>query len=160
MNLLTEQPVAPDWDMAMALERDMVWGLGQRVKKMTGLEQELGSLKQQLLLMASHAESAVNRAVRAILRRDDDLARRTHEDDTVIDKLEVEIDHTVLQLLGPGCAAFELRLLTAVMKIARELERVGDEASTISRRCIKLGWNPRLNSRSKSLNSPDCRWKC
>jgi len=45
----------------------------------------------------------------------------------------------VLTLLGQRPATFELRLLTTVAKIARELERVGDEATTISRRCIELG---------------------
>jgi phosphate uptake regulator len=34
------------------------------------LDQELSDLKQELLLMASHAESAVNRAVEALVTRD------------------------------------------------------------------------------------------
>jgi phosphate transport system protein len=33
---------------------------------------------------------------------------------------------------------FELRLITTAMKIAHDLERVGDEATTISRRCLEL----------------------
>jgi len=109
------------------------------LEQMPGVSVELESLKQQLLTMASHAEGAVNRSMRAMLRRDDELARRTREDDTVIDSLEVEIDRRVLTLLGQRPATFELRLLTTVAKIARELERVGDEATTISRRCIELG---------------------
>lgn len=111
---------------------------------MPSVEPELSALKQRLLLMGSHAEAAVNRALRALLRRDDDLARRTGEDDSVIDTLEVEIDHAVLELLARGRAAFDLRLLMAVMKIARELERVGDEATTISRRCLELSNEPPL----------------
>jgi len=107
--------------------------------QMPEVSAELESLKQQLLTMASHAEGAVNRSMRAMLRRDDDLARRTREDDSVIDSLEMEIDRAVLVLLGGRPATFELRLLTTVSKIARELERVGDEATTISRRCIELG---------------------
>jgi phosphate transport system protein len=109
---------------------------------MSQLGAELDGLKQQLLLMASHAESAVKHAMRAMLRRDDDLARRIREEDTVIDHLEMEIDREVLDLLGRGAAG--LRLLTTVMKIARELERVGDEATTISRRCIELSHEPPL----------------
>ena len=111
---------------------------------MPQLGAELDGLKQQLLLMASHAESAVNHAMRAMLRRDDDLARRIREEDSVIDRLEMEIDRDVLDLLGRGATGFELRLLTTVMKIARELERVGDEATTISRRCIELSHEPPL----------------
>src|SRR5258705_12433349 len=67
---------------------------------MPQLGAELDGLKQQLLLMASHAESAVNHAMRAMLRRDDDLARRIPEEDTVIDHLEMEIERKVLDLLG------------------------------------------------------------
>ncbi len=114
---------------------------------MPGIAVELENLKQQLLIMASHAEMAVNRSMRAMLSRDDELARRTREDDTVIDRLEVEIDGAVLELLGRRPAALELRLLTTVAKIARELERVGDEATTISRRCIDLGHEAPLKFR-------------
>jgi phosphate transport system protein len=113
-------------------------------ESMPSISADLDSLKQKLLVMSSHAESAVNRAVRAMLRRDDDLARRIDEDDSVIDKLEMEIDHAVLESLTRRPASFDLRLITAVMKIARELERVGDEATTISRRCIELSHEPPL----------------
>ena len=50
---------------------------------------ESALLKERLLVMASYAEAAVNRAVKALVRRDDDLARRTREDDDLIDSLEV-----------------------------------------------------------------------
>ena len=58
-------------------------------------EQQLGGLKEKLLLMASHAEAAVNRSVKALVRRDDELARRTKEEDNVIDTLEKEIDEVL-----------------------------------------------------------------
>lgn len=115
---------------------------------MSEISVELDKLKQQLLVMASHAESAVNRSIRAMLRRDDELARRTREDDTVIDALEMEIDHEVLALLGRRPPAFELRMLTTVTRIARELERVGDEATTISRRCIELSQEAPLKAQA------------
>jgi phosphate transport system protein len=139
MNLRTNlAPIGPAYALMPG------FGFGGWLKNMPALELELSTLKQQLLLMGSHAEAAVNRAMRAMLRRDDDLARRTGEDDSVIDTLELEIDHAVLGLLARGHAPFDLRLLLAVMKIARELERVGDEATTISRRCLELSNEPPL----------------
>ena len=45
--------------------------------------QELDGLKQRLLTMASHAESAVNRALEALTRRDYDLALQVRDDDTI-----------------------------------------------------------------------------
>ena len=139
MNLRTNRPA-----LGLSYAPMPAFGGAGWSKSMPALELELSTLKQQLLLMGSHAEAAVNRAMRAMLRRDDDLARRTREDDSVIDTLELEIDHAVLQLLARGPAAFDLRLLMAVMKIARELERVGDEATTISRRCLELSNEPPL----------------
>src|SRR5207248_10795574 len=81
-------------------------------------ENELAALKEKLLLMASHAEAAVNRAVKALLKRDDDLARRTEEDDRILDRLEIEIDDCAIKLLEQGPATFDLRLITMAMKIS------------------------------------------
>jgi phosphate transport system protein len=107
-------------------------------------ETELPALKEKLLVMASHAETAVNRAVKALIRRDDDLARRTREEDSVIDQLEIQIDDAAIGLLEKGPQGTDIRLLTMVMKISHDLERVGDEATTISRRCLDLSHEPPL----------------
>lgn len=108
------------------------------------METELATLKDKLLTMASRAEAAVNRAVRALVRRDDDLARRTREEDDAIDRLEIEIDGDALGLLllKPGLP--QLRFVTMAMKISHNLERVGDEATTISRRVLELSQEPQL----------------
>ena len=58
---------------------------------------ELDVLKQKLLTMASHAETAVNQALQALTQRDRDLALRVKEDDRIIDQFEVEIDEQVIQ---------------------------------------------------------------
>jgi phosphate transport system protein len=42
----------------------------------THFEQELAELKEKLLLMAGHAETAVREALQALLERDEQLARR------------------------------------------------------------------------------------
>jgi phosphate transport system protein len=105
---------------------------------------ELAALKEKLLLMASQAEAAVNAAVKSLIRRDDDLARRTREDDDSIDRLEVEIDELGLALLGKKPSPLDLRFVTVAMKISNNLERVGDEATTISRRVLDLSHEPQL----------------
>ena len=107
-------------------------------------ETELAALKEKLLVMAGHAEAAVNRAVKALIRRDDDLARRTREGDDIIDALELEIDGLALRLLALKPRPLELRLITMAMKISTNLERVGDEATTISRRVLELSHEPQL----------------
>ena len=111
---------------------------------MTHYNTELTKLKESLLAMASHAESAVSRAMRALVDRDDALARQVEEDDNVLDQFEIEIDDMAIHLLAKAPLATELRLITVAMKISQNLERVGDEAVTISRRARDLNTEPQL----------------
>lgn len=106
--------------------------------------QELDDLKNRLLTMAGHAENAVKRALQAYTHRNDDLARRVKEDDTILDDYEVELDELSINLLAKAPLACELRLITVAMKICHDLERVGDEATTIARRAIELNAEPEL----------------
>src|SRR5436853_741456 len=117
----------------------------QRAIMLGQSEPELPALKEKLLIMASRAEAAVNRAVKALMKRDDHLARQMKHEDNVIDRLEMEIDETALALLEQGPTGMDLRLITMAMKISHDLERVGDEATTISRRCLDLTTEPPLH---------------
>lgn len=111
---------------------------------MTHYSAEMDRLKQSLLAMASHAESAVARAIRALVDRDDALARSVIEDDAVLDQFEIEIDDTAIHLLAKAPLATDLRMTTVAMKVSQNLERVGDSAVTIARRAIDLGAEPQL----------------
>jgi phosphate transport system protein len=105
---------------------------------------ELDTLKQKLLTMASHAESAVNRAIEALVTRNHDLAIRVKDDDTLLDRLEIEVDDLAIQLLAKAPLASDLRLVTVAMKISQNLERVGDEAAKIAKRARDLSQEPPL----------------
>src|ERR1043165_1798008 len=102
------------------------------------LHLELAGLKNALLTMASHAESAVKQALEALVNRDYELALRVKEGDTVIDRFEVEVDEMAIQLLSKAPLASDLRLIAVTMKISQNLERVGDEASKIAKRARDL----------------------
>ena len=110
----------------------------------THFEQELDELKQKLLSMAGAAESAVNGALKSLLERDDELARKVQADDNLLDDFELEVDDVSIRLLAKAPLAFDLRLITVAMKISHDLERVGDEATTIARRAIELNQEPPL----------------
>src|SRR4051812_5396011 len=106
------------------------------------IDMELGELKQKLLTMASHAETAVNDAIRALVERDYDLALRVKENDSVLDEFEVEVDDMAIHLLAKAPLASDLRLVTVAMKISQNLERIGDEASKIAKRARDLSQEP------------------
>jgi phosphate transport system protein len=105
---------------------------------MLHFEQELDGLKNTLLTMASHAEAAVNQAVQSLVTRDYELALRVRANDNVIDRFEVEVDETAIQLLAKAPLASDLRLITVAMKVSQNLERVGDEATKIAKRARDL----------------------
>jgi phosphate transport system protein len=109
-------------------------------------DKELSELKDKLLTMASHAESAVTRAVQAVVNRDEALARQVREGDNVLDDFEVELDELGVRLLAKAPLASDLRLVLMVMKISQNLERVGDEASKIANRARDLAQEPPLKA--------------
>lgn len=105
---------------------------------MVHFEQELADLKNMLLTMASHAESAVKQAIEALTNRDYDLALRVRGDDAVIDRFEVEVDEMAIRLLAKAPLASDLRQIAVTMKISQNLERIGDEAAKIANRAREL----------------------
>lgn len=108
-------------------------------------EHELTELKQTLLRMAEQAESNVARALQAMADRNDDLARQVKEDDNILDEFEKAIDDLAITLLAKAPLASQLRLITVAMKASHDLERVGDEATTIARRASDLNAEPSLS---------------
>jgi phosphate transport system protein len=108
------------------------------------LEKDLAEMKEKLLGMAGCAEQATSRAIRALRKRDDDLAFRVEEQDSVVDRLQMEVDDLALDLLSQARTPARVRLVAVAMKIAGELERVADEATTIARRAEELNKEPAL----------------
>jgi phosphate transport system protein len=102
----------------------------------TQFDDELANFKEKLLIMASYAESAVSQAIQSVVQRDDPLAFRVQNDDDRMDELEIQIDDLAMNLLAKAPLASDLRLITVAMKISHDLERIGDEATTIARRAV------------------------
>lgn len=105
-------------------------------------EAGIENLRQQLLVMASHAEKSVNDSVQALMQRNRDLALQVKDNDDIIDRFEVEIDELAIVLLTKAPLASNLRLVTVAMKISQNLERIGDEASKIAKRARDLSQEP------------------
>ncbi|HEU4763776.1 MAG TPA: phosphate signaling complex protein PhoU [Gemmatimonadales bacterium] len=100
---------------------------------------ELNHVKVRLLTMSGDAEAALGLAVDALLGRDPAKARQVIAGDRAIDALEVEIEEKCIELLGlQQPMARDLRMLTAALKIANDLERVGDHAVNIAQSAERL----------------------
>jgi phosphate transport system protein len=100
--------------------------------------QQNHQLKQKLLLMASNAEECVLLATRSLLERQPHLAEAMKSQDDIIDQLEKEVDQQAISMLADATQPEAIRFISMAMRISNELERVGDEATTISRRSLEL----------------------
>jgi phosphate transport system protein len=101
--------------------------------------QELESLKTTIIRMGSLAEHAMDSAVRALLERNDGLARTVLAEDPRIDALEIEVDDAVVDLLAlQQPVATDLRFIVGALKINNELERIGDHAVNIAESALAL----------------------
>jgi len=100
---------------------------------------ELSHVKVRLLTMSGEAEAALGLAVEGLLERDEDKARRVIAGDRVIDSMEIEIEEQCINLLAlQQPMARDLRMLTSALKIANDLERVGDHAVNIAQSAERL----------------------
>jgi phosphate transport system protein len=111
------------------------------------LERELDILRDRLLLMGGEVELSIQRALHALVQRDSEVANQVIERDSVIDRLELEIDRLsveVLTLRRP--VARELRLVISITKITPILERIADHASSIARAALELNDEPELKN--------------
>ncbi len=122
-------------------------------------ETGLDALKQKLLMMASHAETAVNESVQSLMQRDLTLALRVKADDDVIDQFEVEIDEMAIQLLTKAPLASNLRLVTVAMKVSQNLERIGDEVNKIAKRARDPAQEPPVKINPTCRTWPAWRWR-
>jgi len=102
------------------------------------LDAGLPQIKGKLMDMAMLAEDMVARSVKALLTGDVVMAHQVCEDDDQLDRLEAEVDELVVQILAAGFEPKDLRAITISMKISNDIERIGDEASTISSSVIHL----------------------
>lgn len=100
---------------------------------------DLEEIKTSMLEMGGLVEKQVSDAIRALEDADSALAERVIEIESKIDVMEMEIDDACITLIARRQpAATDLRLVIAVTKTIRDLERIGDEAQKIARMAINL----------------------
>jgi len=109
------------------------------------LDDELNELRDRVLLLGGEAERALERAMVALMERDDEVAREVLEYDDEIDRLEVQIDRQCIDIIAlRQPAARDLRFVISAVKMAPLLERIADHACNIARATIDLNTEPEL----------------
>lgn len=106
-------------------------------------DQELESLRQDLVRMGVVVQVAIRDAVDALARRDKALARSVMDGDDEIDRMQVEIEDRCISLIArQQPVATDLRILGTGLKITTDLERIGDHAFDIAKIVLLIGDEP------------------
>lgn len=104
---------------------------------------ELARLGQEIEAMGEAAALQLEAALSALEQRDDAAAERVVAGDAAIDEREREVSHDVLRLLAlRQPVASDLREVLAALRIASDIERVGDLAANLAKRCRALNALP------------------
>lgn len=108
-------------------------------------DEELKSLKEKLLRMAALVEDAVSLAIEALKDQKEEPAREVLQIEESINLLDVEVDEGCMRLLAlRQPMAGDLRFITSAMKIASDLERMGDLAVNVAELALELAKLPLL----------------
>jgi len=106
-------------------------------------QREISKLKQQVLLLCTQVEGQVEKAVRAVQMRDDELAEEVERLDEEIDLREIEVEEECLKTLALyQPVAGDLRFVVSALKINHDLERIGDLAVNIALKVRGLVFDP------------------
>ncbi|HZL46753.1 MAG TPA: phosphate signaling complex protein PhoU [Opitutaceae bacterium] len=106
---------------------------------------ELETFRSQLILMGETAIEQVRTAIKALVEANSGLANQVIASDDKLDTLEVRIDDEAVRYMNLRTPiASDLRLVIVGMKASHDLERVGDEATSIAKRAIRLSAGPPL----------------
>ncbi len=102
-------------------------------------DEQLEELRRTIVRMGGMVEAELSGAVEALIRRDSEMAQRIIESDQEVDLLEQKVDELVIRLLAlRQPMAVDLREVLCALKVATDLERIGDYACNIAKRAMAL----------------------
>ena len=108
-------------------------------------EQALADVKDNVLRLGALVERAVERAARALIERDVELADQVRWEDAEVNELQRSINHEITSLIArQGPVARDVRELLALYHAAAELERMGDYATSIAKLAQQLASEPEI----------------
>lgn len=102
-------------------------------------EKELKALYEKLVKMGVMTEIAMNEAVKAIVLKDKEIARKIIENDDQIDSLNHEIEADCVELfVKQAPVAKDVRLVISILKMTTDIERIADHASDIAEMVLDI----------------------
>ncbi len=119
--------------------------MAHRAAPRADLDRRLRNLEQELVGLGRMVEKAISRSLLALAERDLEASRQVVVEDDYIDAKRFEIEDECIDIIATHQpVARDLRLLTAILHIDSELERIGDYAEGIARISVMMGDEPPL----------------
>ncbi len=117
-------------------------------------EKELQDIRSLVLAMGGLIEQQVSNAKLALLTGDSELARQVIATDEEVNAMEVSIDEECIQIIAlRQPTAGDLRLVSGILKIITDLERIGDESVRIARMAMNLSEKDRPKTNYREIQS-------
>ena len=108
-------------------------------------DDEQTALRDTLIYMGQLATSQLESALNALTQRNEAAAHEVITNDERIDALEQQINHDAIRLIQRGPLASDLRVILAALRVASDIERIGDYAANIAKRSLVLNQSPPLS---------------
>ena len=116
----------------------------QRNHIVKSYDEDQNALLDELIRMGRMSVAQLDAALDVVERRDDKAAERVIGNDEAIDALEQQVNHDVIRLIRRGPLAGDLRVILAALRVASDIERIGDLAANIAKRSMALNLSPPL----------------
>ncbi|GAA6165301.1 phosphate signaling complex protein PhoU [Pelagimonas sp. KU-00592-HH] len=101
----------------------------------SSFDSDLEQIQAHIMKMGGLVEEAILDASKSLKNRDEELAEIVRNNDKAIDQLEQLVNDECFKLIAlRSPTAIDLRVVLSVMKIAGNLERIGDYAKNMAKR--------------------------
>ncbi|EHJ51565.1 phosphate signaling complex protein PhoU [Streptococcus macacae] len=116
-------------------------------------EEELEKLHNQFYAMGTEVLAQIDKAVRAFISHDRDLAKEIVASDDLINEYETKLEKKSLEIIAlQQPVSNDLRMVITVLKASSDIERMGDHASSIAKATIRMKGEERLPDVEQQIN--------
>lgn len=118
----------------------------------SAFDRDLETIQALIMKMGGLVEDAILKAATSLETRDEELAEEVRDNDRAIDELEEQINEEAARIIAiRQPAAVDLRVILCVMKIAANLERIGDYAKNMAKRTTVLSQMAQIHGATASI---------
>jgi phosphate transport system protein len=106
---------------------------------LTAFDDDLKFVRTKITEMGGHAESIIAQSLSALMKNDIGLAQSVIAQDLALDKLQHELDERIVLIIAKRQPmALDLREVIGALRMANDLERIGDMGKNIARRTSEV----------------------